>query len=84
MKSLISAVLVTCLTLGTAVANAASVAAADAGMVQTATFAGGLAGIDKAFLKAAQMVDLGGSSNVLWVLGGGLVALSLVARRKSG
>lgn len=82
MKRFISTVLATFLTLSAVSANAAAVAAADAGMVQTATFAGELAAFDQAFLKAVHLTDIG-SSNILWVLGGGLVALSLVARRRS-
>ena len=62
--------------------QAATVAAADAGIVQTATFAGELAVIDKAMFQAGQMIDFGGA-NIFWVLGGGLIALSLVARRIS-
>lgn len=82
MKHLVSAVIFSCLGLAAAGVQAATVAAADAGLVQTATFAGELAVLDKAIFQGGQTLDFGGA-NIFWVLGGGLVALSLVARRIS-
>ena len=77
-----SVIISTCLALGAGAANAASVVAADAAVVHSATFASELAVIDKTVFQAGQMVDFSGTS-IFWVLGGGLVALSLVARRIS-
>lgn len=82
VKHLVSAVIFSCLGLAAAGVQAATVAAADAGLVQTATFAGELGVLDKAIFQGGQMIDFGGA-NIFWVLGGGLVALSLVARRIS-
>lgn len=85
VRNLISALIFSCLSVASAntqAAAAATVAAADAGIVKTATFAGELAVIDKAVFQPGQVIDLGGA-NIFWVLGGGLVALSLVARRIS-
>jgi len=82
VKNLISVSVSFFLGLGACAVHAATVAAADAGMVQTAKLAGEIANIDKDIFQVSQTFDFGGA-NIFWVLGGGLVALSLVARRIS-
>lgn len=82
MKGLIAVLILSWLGFGVTAAQAATVAAADAGVVQ-ATLTGELAVIDKAIFQAGgSMIDFR-KTNIFWVLGGGLVALSLVARRIS-
>ncbi len=80
VKKLVTVVVSSFLALTTA---AAAAAPANTGVPQTVEVTGGkFAGIDSAMLKIGQLIDFGGT-HIFWVLGIGLIAFSLVARRVS-
>jgi hypothetical protein len=81
VKNLVSAAVVAILILGSFSA-AASVPEVDALAVKITGVGVERTNIEEAAFGAVRIIDLGGT-NILWVLGGGLVAVSLVARRVS-
>ncbi len=81
MKNFVTVISGVCLGMASAGAYAAT-AAAETGAAHAKFGIGGLAAINSALVQIGQMINFGGA-NIFWVLGGGLVGLSLVARRTS-
>jgi hypothetical protein len=81
VKNLVSAAVVAILILSS-FSVAASAPETEALAVKITGVGGEQARIEEAAFGAVRIIDLGGT-NILWVLGGGLVAVSLVARRVS-
>lgn len=81
MKNLVSAAVLSLLLLGS-VPVSASALNAKMSVAKTAVLASEPARIEAAMFKAGGILDLRGA-NIFWVLGGGLVAVSLLARRIS-
>jgi hypothetical protein len=82
VKKLVSAAIFSVLVMGPAVASAAAKEADQLGAVKTSALSGPLAEIKPAIFSAGKILDMQGV-NIFWVLGGGLVAVSLLARRIS-
>ena len=81
MKNLVSAAVLSLLLLGS-VPVSASALNADMSVAKTAVFVGEPARLEAAIFKAGGILKLR-DGNIFWVLGGGLVAVSLLARRIS-
>lgn len=81
MKKLVSAAILSILVLGSTMAGATAVENS-VGAVKTSALTGPLAEIKPAIFSAGDILELHGA-NIFWVLGGGLVAVSLLARRVS-
>ncbi len=81
MKNLVTVAVTAFLTL----INAAAVAApANTGVLETVNLSGGkFSGLEAVIFEIGQLADFGGTT-IFWVLGIGLIAFSLVARRVSG
>ncbi len=83
MKNLLGGAVLCVLALGVGSGHASNLESkAVAVQPVPATQESQLLGIDAVIRKAAQTLDIGGT-NIFAVLGGGLVAVSLLARRKS-
>jgi len=81
VNNLVSAAIFSVLVLGPAVTGAATMDD-HIGAPKTAALTSPLAEIKPAIFSAGDILDLHGA-NIFWVLGGGLVAVSLLARRVS-
>ena len=81
MNKLVSAAVFSVLVLGPAVTGAVTMED-HIGAAKTAALASPLAEIKPAIFSAGDILDLNGAT-IFWVLGGGLVAVSLLARRVS-
>jgi hypothetical protein len=79
VKNLATAITAFILVLGSA-SSAASALKADAAAVKIAAVSSELSAVEKAAFQAGWITGLE-DTNVFWVLGGGLVAAGLVARR---
>lgn len=81
MKNILSAAVLSLLLLGSAPISASALKA-DVSGPKTAVLAGEAARREAAIFQAGGILNLRGA-NIFWVLGGGLVAVSLLARRIS-
>jgi hypothetical protein len=81
VKNLVSGAVLSLLLLGS-VPVSASTLNADMSVAKTAVLVSEPARLEAAIFKAGGIFNLRGA-NIFWVLGGGLVAVSLLARRIS-
>jgi hypothetical protein len=81
VKNILSGMVLSILLLGAGSVSAATLES-QAVAVRPATQYSQLIGIDSVTRKAGQALDIGGT-HIFAVLGGGLIAVSLVARRRS-
>jgi hypothetical protein len=81
VNKLVSAVVMSVLLLGAGSGHAAT-RESKAAAVESVTQPGKVVGVGSVLRKAGQTLDIGGT-HIFAVLGGGLIAVSLLARRKS-
>jgi hypothetical protein len=81
VKNIVSAAVLSLLLLGSATVSASALKA-DMSVAKTAVLAGEPVRLEAAIFRAGGILNRPGA-NIFWVLGGGLVAVSLLARRIS-